>query len=339
MTFSILDSARAEPVTTAPLLSLEDVRIDLRPGVPLVEALSFDVAPGEALAIVGESGCGKSLTSLAVMGLLPKNLKAGQSGKIVFEGMDLAAASEGKLRGLRGNRLAMIFQDPLSALNPVLSVGAQIAEVLTAHARMSKAQAKARAIELLGEVGLPRPDLRFGDYPHQLSGGMRQRVTIAMAIACDPKLVIADEPTTALDVTVQAQILDLLTEIRKRTGQSLILITHDLGVVGEVADRMIVMYAGTVVEEGPVAEVLSRPKHPYTAGLLAARPSGSYVHGGQALSDIPGTVPAPDARPEGCLFAPRCARATDRCREARPPLDRSGPRAVRCFFPVDGALA
>ena len=318
------------------LLSVEGLEVRDAQGSALVEGISFDLKKGEALAVVGESGCGKSLTSLAVMGLLPPQLARTRRGSIRFEGQDLTTLSDRALRRLRGNRLSMVFQEPLTALNPLLTVGAQITEVLRTHRGMGRAAARARAVELLGLVRLPDPERRFDDYPHRLSGGQRQRVTIAMAIACDPALIIADEPTTALDVTVQAQILALLAEVRARTGQSLMLITHDLGVVGQVADRMVVIYAGVVVESGPVAEVLTHPRHPYTAGLLAARPHGSYAATGEEVTDIPGAVPAPHARPAGCLFSPRCDRADARCHAERPRLTEGGAgRHHACFHPLE----
>ncbi len=330
MTFSTPASARAEP-----LLAVEALSVGAGPGMPLIEDLSFSVNPGETLAIVGESGCGKSLTSLAVMGLLPPELRRHQKGAIRFRGRNLPDLPPRQLRALRGNEIAMIFQEPLTALNPVMTVGAQIMEVLTAHSRLDRDAARRRVVDLLDKVRLPDPEARVREYPHRLSGGMRQRVTIAMAIACEPALIIADEPTTALDVTVQAQILDLLSDLHARSGNSLILITHDLGVVDQIADRMVVMYAGSLVEAGPVAEVLRSPRHPYTAGLLAARPRGSFVHGGQPLQEIPGRVPAPDQRPPGCLFAPRCPRATRTCTATRPPVeDFADGRSLRCFHPL-----
>lgn len=342
MTPSTPASARpdaAAPAAGAPLLAVKGLSVAADADTPLVEDLAFSVANGEALAIVGESGCGKSLTSLAIMGLLSPKLKKHSSGRILFEGHDLSVLPEKTLQTIRGNRMAMIFQEPLTALNPVMTVGAQVMEVLRKHRGLSKSQARARTVELFAQVSIPDPESRIDDYPHRLSGGMRQRVTIAMAIACEPSLIIADEPTTALDVTVQAQILDLLAEIRARSGQSLIMITHDLGVVRRVAERMIVMYAGVVVEAGPVAALMAAPRHPYTAGLIAARPHGSFKTDHQKLSDIPGAVPAPHARPAGCLFSPRCARADDQCRNARPPLTtHPDGRASRCFHPLEAPL-
>jgi oligopeptide/dipeptide ABC transporter ATP-binding protein len=321
------------------ILKVSDLFISAGPDMPLIEGLSFEVKAGETLAIVGESGCGKSLTSLAVMGLLPDQLSRNATGRIEFEGKTLTGMPARQLQSIRGNRMAMIFQEPLTALNPVMTVGAQIMEVLRKHRGVSKADARAKTSDLLAQVRIPDPESRLDEYPHRLSGGMRQRVTIAMAIACEPSLIIADEPTTALDVTVQAQILDLLREVRERSGQSLVMVTHDLGVVKRIAERMIVMYAGVVVEAGKVAEILKSPRHPYTAGLIAARPHGSFKSDGKQLNDIPGAVPAPDARPKGCLFSPRCTFATAECHETRPELTEIGDgRAYRCFHPIAKAV-
>jgi oligopeptide/dipeptide ABC transporter ATP-binding protein len=323
-----------DATTSSPLLSVENLRIDHGSGVSLVESLNFTVRRGETVGLVGESGCGKSLTALAIMGLLAGNLRTAE-GSIALEGTDLAALADDDLRRLRGNRMAMIFQEPLTALNPVMTVGAQVIEVLRSHRDMSKEEARKRAISLLEMVRIPDAAARFNDYPHRLSGGMRQRVVIAIAIACSPALLIADEPTTALDVTVQAQILQLLKRLQREANLGLLLITHDLGVVRQVADRIVVMYAGSVVEEGPVDAVLDRPRHPYTAGLLAARPHGSFTAGGHRLADISGSVPAPEARPSGCVFEPRCFNAQADCRVARPPLAPDGPgRSLRCYHPV-----
>ncbi|MCR5856429.1 ABC transporter ATP-binding protein [Mesorhizobium sp. J428] len=319
-----------------PLLAVQDLSIRYGADVPLVEQLNFTVERGETVGLVGESGCGKSLTALAVMGLLPQNLKSG--GGIRLGDTELTKLDARSLRKIRGSQMAMIFQEPLTALNPVMTIGAQVVEVLRAHNKMSSADAERRAIELLELVRIPDAAARFNDYPHRLSGGMRQRVVIAIAIACNPALLIADEPTTALDVTVQAQILRLLKRLQQDADLGLLLITHDLGVVRQVADRIVVMYAGSVVEEGPVDAVLDNPRHPYTAGLLAARPHGSHNAGAERLADIRGTVPAPEARPGGCQFEPRCAYAQADCRAARPPLSLlAGGRALRCYHPVGGA--
>jgi len=325
---------KPEPV----LLELDDVSIRYGKDVSLVEGLSFSVRRGETVGLVGESGCGKSLTALAVMGLLGDNLRV-TGGSIKLEGTEISRMPQGALRRLRGNRMAMIFQEPMTALNPVMTVGAQLVEVLRAHLKLTGDAARERAIELLETVRIPDAPARFNDYPHRLSGGMRQRVLIAIALACNPALLIADEPTTALDVTVQAQILDLLVSLQRQASLGLLLITHDLGVVRQFADRMVVMYAGSLVEEGPVDDVLDDPGHPYTAALLSARPHGSHAASGHRLTDIPGTVPPPEARPQGCPFAPRCGFATDECRATLPPRRSVGhQRALRCHHPMTRAI-
>ena len=323
------------------LLSVRNLHLGLaRSDVPLIEDLSFSLKRGETVGLVGESGCGKSLTALAVMRLLPGNLSV-TGGSIALDGEELTTMPDDRLRALRGDRMAMIYQEPLTALNPVMTIGAQVVEVLRAHRTISREAARARAVELLGLVRIPDPEARFHDYPHRLSGGMRQRAVIAMALACDPALLIADEPTTALDVSVQAQILRLIKQIQRDADLGLLLITHDLGVVRQVADRVVVMYAGSVVEEGTVGEVLDHPRHPYTAGLLAARPHGSHLRDGHRLAEIRGSVPAPEARPAGCVFAPRCPHVQDDCRAGRPPLAATPEgRALRCLHPLtEGAPA
>lgn len=322
------------PVRTPTLLEVKDLSIAYGPGILLVHDLSFSIARGETVGLVGESGCGKSLSALAVMGLLSDNLRTA-GGSIAFEGVDVTSLPPKALRQLRGNRMGMIFQEPLTALNPVMTIGTQIIEVLRAHRSISRADSERRAIELLELVRIPDAAARLREYPHRLSGGMRQRVVIAMAIACNPALLIADEPTTALDVTIQAQILELLKSLQRDHSLGLLLITHDLGVVRQIADRIIVMYAGTIVEEGQVDVVLGSPRHPYTAGLLAARPHGSYSVTGHRLADIQGAVPAPGDRPPGCLFEPRCGQALPRCSSEPPQLTPlSADRAVRCYNPV-----
>lgn len=321
--------------SSAPLLRVTDLEIAPRRGAPIVEALSFEVHRGETVGLVGESGCGKSLTALSVMRLLPENLRT-STGQVALEGQVLNRLDPEAMRRLRGVRMAMIYQESLTALNPVMTVGAQIVEVLLAHRDIGRAEARRQAVALLEMVRIPEPELRFGEYPHRMSGGMRQRVVIAIAIACNPSLLIADEPTTALDVTVQAQILRLLKRLQKDGDRGLLLITHDLGVVRQVCDRIVVMYAGSVVEEGPVDLILDSPRHPYTAGLIAARPGGDRARDGHVLADIPGSVPAPDDRPPGCVFAPRCARVEDDCRATRPSLGPAGAgRALRCYHPID----
>ena len=316
------------------LLTLENLRIGQGDNAPIVDQLSLTVERGETVGLVGESGCGKSLTALSVMGLLAGNLSV-RDGRIVLDGQEIQSLPPSKLRKLRGETMGMIFQEPLTALNPVMSVGAQITEVLRGHRGLRKADALSRAVDLLRLVKMPDPEARLGEYPHQMSGGMRQRVMIAMALACNPSLLIADEPTTALDVTVQAQILRLLKQLQQSENLGMLLITHDLGVVRQVADRIVVMYAGSVVEEGPVDSVLDAPRHPYTAGLIAARPRGSFAAGAPRLADITGSVPAPADRPAGCVFRDRCAHAQPRCSQHRPTLDdTAGNHSVRCHFPL-----
>jgi oligopeptide/dipeptide ABC transporter ATP-binding protein len=325
------------PLRSPALLDVRDLSIAYGESLSLVHNVSFSIARGETVGLVGESGCGKSLSALAIMGLLSDNLRTA-AGSIAFEGVDLTRLAPKALRQLRGNRIGMIFQEPLTALNPVMTVGAQIIEVLRAHRTMTKAQAARRALELLELVRIPEPAARLHDYPHRLSGGMRQRVVIAMAIACNPALLIADEPTTALDVTIQAQVLDLLKALQREHHLGLLLITHDLGVVRQIADRIVVMYAGTIVEEGPVDVVLGDPRHPYTAGLLAARPHGSYSLTGHRLADIQGSVPPPDRRPPGCLFEPRCGRSLPACHTQAPQRTTLATHhAVRCHHPVTEA--
>jgi peptide/nickel transport system ATP-binding protein len=296
-----------------------------------VEGVSFDVATGETLGIVGESGCGKSVTALSVMRLLPEKLARIVAGSILFEGQDLAALDEAAMRTIRGNRIAMIFQEPMTSLNPLLRVGEQIAEALRIHIGADRRAARAKAARMLRLVRIPDAERRLDDYPHQFSGGMRQRVMIAMALACDPRLLIADEPTTALDVTIQAQILKLLIELKTRTGAAVILITHDLGVVAETCQRVIVMYAGRKIEEASVEALFERPAHPYTRGLMAATPrrGGDIV---KRLAEIPGLVPSLREEIRGCAFAPRCALADDRCRRESPSFAEIAPgHGVACF--------
>ncbi len=299
-----------------------------------VDGVSFRVEEGETVGIVGESGCGKTVTSLSVLGLVPRppgEIMPGSS--IRFDGRELVGAPERRLRRIRGNDVSMIFQEPMTSLNPVFTVGSQIHEALRLHRGMGKREARDEAVRLLREVGIPEPVQRVDEYPHQLSGGMRQRVMIAMALSCEPRLLIADEPTTALDVTIQAQILELLADIRERRGMAVLLITHDLGVVAEVADRVVVMYAGQVVETGTVEEIFTEPRHPYTRGLLASLPH--LDAGGGRLSPIPGVVPSPTDWPPACRFHDRCPHAWERCRTEPPPLlevpGREG-RGARCWL-------
>jgi len=289
--------------------------------VRAVDGVSFYLDRGELLGLVGESGCGKSMTALSVMRLIAPPGKIVE-GEILFDGQDLLKLTDAEMRQMRGDEIAMIFQDPMTSLNPVFTVGEQIAEALRLHRKLSRKEAKRAAIEAMREVAIPDPARRIDDYPHQLSGGMRQRVMIAMALACNPKLLIADEPTTALDVTIQAQILELLDELRKQRELAVLLITHDLGVVAEVADRVAVMYTGRIVEESPVDELFARPKHPYTEGLLRSVPklTSEHVARKERLETIDGTVPRPTDLPPGCHFAPRCSHRMPRCTEGDIPL-------------------
>ena len=303
--------------------------------LPVVDGVDFEVKKGETLAIVGESGSGKSITSLSIMGLVPKPGGKIVDGQIIFDGTDLVSLSENEMFKVRGNEIAMIFQEPMSSLNPVLTIGEQITEVLIYHKKLSKKEARLKAVELLKIVGFARAEEILDDYPHRLSGGMRQRVMIAMAMSCDPKLLIADEPTTALDVTVQAQILELMKDLSEKFNSSIILITHDLGVVAELADRVIVMYAGQVVEESGIVEMFDNPLHPYTAGLLNSVPKIDEDQ--ERLSSIGGNVPSPDSFPKGCRFATRCEHVMERCLEEQPVLKEIEPgRKSRCFLHEEG---
>jgi peptide/nickel transport system ATP-binding protein len=285
---------------------------------PAVDGISFSIDPGRTLGIVGESGCGKSVTALSIMGLVPQPPGRIAGGEILFDGVDLLRLPAAALRELRGDRISMIFQEPMTSLNPVLTVGEQIVEGILRHRPMSRDAAKDRAIEMLRMVHIPSPEQRFGDYPYRLSGGMRQRVMIAMALACKPQLLIADEPTTALDVTIQAQILDLMRTLREETGSAIILITHDLGVVAELADDVVVMYAGRIVERTSVAALFAEPQHPYTVGLLGSIPRLDIEQ--DRLAAIEGQVPSPLAPVPGCRFHPRCPFAIERCLREDPPL-------------------
>ncbi|MEP6717509.1 MAG: ABC transporter ATP-binding protein [bacterium] len=310
--------------------------------VRAVDGVSFYIDKGELLGLVGESGCGKSITALSIMRLIAPPGKI-VGGEISFDGRNLLKLSDSEMRAIRGDDIAMIFQDPMTSLNPVFTVGEQIAEALRLHRKLSRKAAREGAIEAMREVSIPDPARRIDDYPHQLSGGMRQRVMIAMALACDPKLLIADEPTTALDVTIQAQILELLNELRKNRELAVLLITHDLGVVAEVADRVAVMYTGRIVEESPVEELFARPRHPYTEGLLRSVPKLTSAAAGKAerLETIEGTVPSPTDLPPGCHFAPRCPYRMPRCTaEEIPFYDLEGGVKVRCvLFDLAAAVA
>jgi peptide/nickel transport system ATP-binding protein len=321
-----------------PLLAIADLRTHFftRDGVVrAVDGVSYDVGAGETLAVVGESGCGKSVTALSILRLVPSPPGRIVGGAIRFEGVDLLQIGEGEMRRIRGNEISMIFQEPMTSLNPVLTVSRQITETLILHQGLTARAAAARAIEMLRLVRIPEPERRARQYPHELSGGMRQRVMIAMALACHPKLLIADEPTTALDVTIQAQILDLMRELKSEIGAAIILITHDLGVVAEMAQRVVVMYAGRKVEEAPVGDLFRRPQHPYTLGLLASVPRLGATLGRAEpprLAEIPGTVPSLRDPLVGCAFSPRCAYATERCSREAPPLEaKTAAHLAACF--------
>jgi oligopeptide/dipeptide ABC transporter ATP-binding protein len=316
----------------APLLAVEGLTTAFPIGnrlVPAVNEVSFEIRRGETLGLVGESGSGKSLTAYSILRLVPPPGRI-TAGRIWFEGRDLTTLSEGEIRQIRGARISLIFQEPMTALNPVLTVGYQIAEAMVVHGLGGWRQARARAVELLASVSVPDPERRAAEYPHQLSGGQRQRVLIAMALACRPALVIADEPTTALDVTIQAQVLELLASLKRQLNLSLLLITHDLGVVAHTADRVAVMYAGRIVEEGPVRDIFREPLHPYTRGLLASIPGRRT---GTRLQAIEGTVPSLDAIGDGCAFASRCADRFAPCEHTPPlPIRTGAERQVRCFL-------
>jgi len=322
-----------------PVLVVDGLRTEFatREGPPViaVDGLSFSLRRGETLCIVGESGCGKSLTALSILRLLPRPHGRIGAGRVLLDGQDLAGLSEAGMRAVRGRAISMIFQEPMTSLNPVLTVGRQIAETVMVHEGLPWQGCMDWALEMLRQVRIPEPERRLHEYPHQLSGGMRQRVMIAMALACRPRVLLADEPTTALDVTIQAQILDLIRELQQETGTAVVLITHDLGVVAEMAERVLVMYAGSKVEEGSAEEIFDAPAHPYTRGLMTAMPNLGGKESGGRLSEIPGVVPALDARPAGCAFAPRCGRASDRCRaEAPPVVALGGTHSVACWTPV-----
>ena len=323
----------------APLLEVRDLAchfFTLDGVVRAVDGVSFAVRRGETLGIVGESGCGKSVTALSVLRLLQKGTGRIVGGSVRFEGRELTTLSDEEIKELRGHRISMIFQEPMTSLNPVLTIGVQIAENVVRHLKLGWREAMDRAVEMLRLVRVPDPERRIHDYPHQLSGGMRQRVMIAIALSCDPQLLIADEPTTALDVTIQAQILELMVELKEKTGTAIMMITHDLGVVAETTQRVMVMYAGRKVEEAPVDVLFANPLHPYTVGLMRARPrldmDAEEAGRRPRLQEIPGIVPSLNRSIVGCAFAPRCAFATDRCRAERPELEmRPNGHLVACF--------
>ncbi|MBD1548303.1 ABC transporter ATP-binding protein [Roseibium aggregatum] len=325
---------------TADLLQVRDLGVHFKgTKANVVDGVSFSVAPGSTLCIVGESGCGKSVTALSLMGLLPMPPAEIVSGTAHFDGQDLLSLPSRALGDIRGNRMAMIFQEPMTSLNPAYRIGDQIAEVVLRHKPVSRKEARARALEMLDKVKIPAAAQRLDDYPHQLSGGMRQRVMIAMALANDPALLIADEPTTALDVTIQAQIIDLIRDLQAETGTALVMITHDLGVVAEIADKVAVMYAGRIVEEGTAEMIFDDPQHPYTIGLMSSIPSIGKRSG--RLTTISGMVPTIDAMPAGCRFAPRCPFADQACAAAPPPLQAiTGGHRVACVHaPLEATFA
>ncbi len=313
-----------------PLLSVEDLSIFFLDGegeTQVAKSISFEIEPGQRLGIVGESGCGKTVTGLSILRLLPTGITRIE-GRILFDGQNLAQLSPAAMRRVRGRHIGMIFQEPMSALDPVFTVGEQISETLRAHFGFSRSEARARGIAALADVGIPLPARRFDEYPHQLSGGMQQRVMIAMAIVCEPKLIIADEPTTALDVTIQAQIIELLCNLGERTGAAMLFISHDLGVVSETCTRLLTMYAGEIVEDAPVDAALERPRHPYTSGLLRSMPH--FAERRAELPSIPGRVPSPRAMPAGCRFRARCTYAIAGC-ETEQPMRRLDGCAARCW--------
>ncbi|CAN7598614.1 Oligopeptide transport ATP-binding protein OppD [compost metagenome] len=331
--------SRVTPATGEPLLEVEDLHthFDTLTGpARSVNGVSYTVRAGQTLGVVGESGCGKSVTALSIMRLLPTP-PARIRGAVRLRGTDLLQLSEREMRRIRGNRVSMIFQEPMTSLNPVLTIGRQIAETVQLHQGASRAEALRRAVEMLRLVQIPEPERRVNEYPHQLSGGMRQRVMIALALACNPEVLIADEPTTALDVTIQAQILDLIRRLQQELGMGVVMITHDLGVVAECCDRVIVMYAGLKVEEASVTELFDRPLHPYTRALMASMPSMNTSS--RRLAEIPGLVPSPQEARRGCAFAARCAHANARCARELPQLTRhGGDHAVACFAVEEGRI-
>jgi len=311
---------------TAPVLEVRDLRVALhtrRGVIHAVDGVSLHIAPGETLALVGESGCGKTMTALSVIGLIPRPPGVVERGQVLLNGDDLLPKTDEQMRRLRGDRLGMVFQEPMTSLDPVFTIGTQLMETVLAHRDMGRAEARALAVAMLKRVQIPEAERRMGNYPHEMSGGMRQRVMIAIALLNRPDLLIADEPTTALDVTTQAQILALMRELRAEFGMAVLLITHALGVVAEMADRVAVMYAGRVVETAPVEEIFANPRHPYTRGLLASIPDLAEI--GSRLATIPGTVPNLLHKPPGCCFWPRCPIAEARCREAEPVLETMAP--------------
>jgi peptide/nickel transport system ATP-binding protein len=338
-----VNSVTTRGASRAPLLDVRNLSVAFYDGEAWDEVLkdvSFAVEPGEVVGIVGESGCGKSLTALSILGLLPRQ-GARRTGEIEFEGRDLSKLSERNMRDVRGRRISMVFQEPMSALDPVFPIGVQISETVRRHFKTSRREANERAIDALAAVGIPSPRQAVKMYPSSLSGGMRQRVLIAIALICEPRLLIADEPTTALDVTIQAQIMDLLLELGQRTGTAILFITHNLGLVAESCRRMLTMYAGQVVEDGQVRDILARPLHPYTAGLLGSIPRSARRK--TVLTSIPGRVPSADEMPTGCRFSPRCGYTQPRCLAPQDLIESQNARHVRCCrfgeFVLTGASA
>lgn len=324
--------------STQPILEVRNLTTCFKTDRGIVTAIddvSFDLAPGETLGIVGESGCGKTVASKTIMRLLPEFTSFIPRGEVKFQGQDLVQINEGAMRKIRGDRIAMIFQEPMTSLNPVFTVGWQLDEALKYHTKLSRSQRRDRAVEMLDMVEIPNPERRIHEYPHQLSGGMRQRVMIAIALCCEPDILIADEPTTALDVTIQAQILRLMENLKQRLKTAIMLITHDLGVVAQVCDRVLVMYAGRVIETGSVRDVFHRSQHPYTRALLESIPKSGRREHGKRLATIEGIVPSLHDLPQGCRFEDRCSYGDAKCLSTEPELVRNGLRSVRCHYPLN----
>ena len=318
-----------------PLLSVKNLEVEFsteRGIVRAIDNVSFDVMPGETLGLVGESGCGKSVTSLAILGLIPSPPGRITGGSIQLNGRELVGLSESEYRRIRGSEISMIFQEPMTALNPVFRISNQMIDVLVRHQNMSRKQARTRAVEMLALVGIPSPGKRIDEYPHEMSGGMRQRVMIAMALSCNPKLLLADEPTTALDVTTQAQVMEQIVKLQEELGTAVVLVTHDLGVVAETCNRAVVMYAGSIAEEAPIETLFEHPRHPYAEGLLKSIPR-IREHKLAELPTIPGSVPDLLMLPNGCRFVDRCYKADDRCHTSEPELNWHGSQAVACYHP------
>lgn len=328
----------ASSASTAPLLAIEDLVTEFNTEqgtIRAVDSVSFEIPRGKTLGIVGESGCGKSVTALSIMRLVPNPPGRVASGRINYDGRDLLGLADREMRKIRGNTISMIFQEPMTSLNPVFTTGEQVAEAVRLHQGKNRKEALQVAVDMFKLVGIPSPEERVHNYPHQMSGGMRQRVMIAMALACKPDLLIADEPTTALDVTIQAQILDLLGQLQEEMGMSIMLITHDLGVVAETCDEVAVMYAGRIVERAKTRTLFDAPRHHYTAGLLRSVPAYTSEHRHERLQEIPGMVPGLHELPKGCKFQSRCDAAAEKCKSEEPELVQLGATRVRCHFPVE----